>query len=363
MKLSIVIPCFNEANTIRAVLAQVKAAELPSGWEKEIIIVDDGSHAPTLEALQALSKEHVDVRVLYKEKNGGKGSALKVGFKEATGDYIIIQDADLEYDPNDYGKLLAPIIAGAPIVFGSRTLGKNNVPFSHTYFYGGLLVSKIFNFAFRTRISDVATCYKVFPRALVGEMLSQPSDDFVFDVIELTVVAVRHAPLVEVPIIYHARTREQGKKLNWRHGARCVLAIIFIRIGLDLPRGLRLARFVISGTTGMLLNVGILYAATTYLHIWYLYSAIVSFVLSNVASFLLNKMWTFERRELAGSHIQFTLHFAIALINLGLNTLLLYVLVEQFSLWYVLAQVIASALIAFESYFAYRWIYRKSAQA
>ena len=140
-------------------------------------------------ALAVIRRENPEVKVIFKEKNGGKGSALKRGFVEATGDYLIIQDADLEYDPNDYARLLAPIVREeATVVFGSRTAGGSAVPFSHVYFYGGLLVSYFFNLIFFKRFSDIATCYKVFPRSFVPELLLQPSDDFVFDVIELTVV-------------------------------------------------------------------------------------------------------------------------------------------------------------------------------
>lgn len=360
MKLSIVIPCFNEAKTVREVVARVQAAEIPASWQKEIIIVDDGSAQETKDVLDALLLEESQIRVIFKERNGGKGSAVKAGLAEATGDYIIIQDADLEYDPNDYPRLLAPLLEKEGIsVFGSRILGRNNVPFSKVYFYGGLLVSKIFNLVFGTRLSDITTCYKVFPRALVAEIVAQPSNDFVFDAIELTSVIARRTTIVEVPISYHSRTREEGKKISWRDGVRCVFATCCLRIGLDFNTGARIVRFIITGAVAALVNLSVLYSLTAYGRVWYLYSAVFSFIAAFVVSFLLSKFWTFGNRTRVGTERQLTLHLLVAVVNLALNTMLVFLLVERLGLWYMLAQVIAALLIALESYFAYLWIYKK----
>jgi glycosyltransferase involved in cell wall biosynthesis len=360
MTLSVIIPCFNEANTIREIFARVKAAKLPPSWQKEIIIVDDGSQEATKDTLRALLLENPEVKVIFKEKNGGKGSAVKAGIAKATGEYLLIQDADLEYDPNDYARLLVPILEGkTTVVFGSRTRGDNVVPFSQTYFYGGLLITWFFNLAFGTHLTDVATCYKIFPRSSVPELLRLPNDDFVYDVIELSHVLARHTEIVEVPISYDSRTRKEGKKINWHHGVRCGLAICWLRVGFDLSAGMRIMRFVAAGTFAAALNLLILYVATAYGHIWYLYSAMISFVLSQIVSFLLNKFWTFQNHTLVGSHIQLAFHFLTAVVNLGVNTLLMYLFVEKLGVWYLLAQIFSSATISFESYFAYKWVYRK----
>ena len=230
-KLSIIIPCYNEEKTIEEVLERVKLAPLPEGWSKEIIIVDDCSTDRTREIIKKYQNE---LRVVFKEKNQGKGSALKEGFKIVSGDYILIQDADLEYDPRDYLKLLEPIIENkADIVFGSRVLNKNNVSFSQVYFYGGLLISKIFNLLFGTKLTDIATCYKLFPRSLAPKLIYLSSNDFVFDVIELTHQLVLNGRIVEVPISYKARSRKEGKKINWRHGVKCLFSMLKIKFNLD----------------------------------------------------------------------------------------------------------------------------------
>ncbi len=228
--LSIIIPCWNESATIEQTVERIARAPLPAEWRKEIIIVDDGSDAATKDALRRIEvRPSNDAVVLYREKNGGKGAAVKTGLARATGDFLIIQDADSEYDPNEYASLLAPIIAGsANAVFGSRVLKNNNVPYNTFYFYGGLLVTKIFNLAFGTHFTDTATCYKVFSRSHIPALLESPHDDFVFDNVDLTRILARKR-VVEVPISYTARTKKGGKKLSWKHGIRIVFAILRAR--------------------------------------------------------------------------------------------------------------------------------------
>ncbi|HEX7724429.1 MAG TPA: glycosyltransferase [Candidatus Paceibacterota bacterium] len=227
--LSIVIPVYNEKSTIRDILRRVDEAALPSGWTKEVIIVDDGSTDGTRAILGNTADLDITTphSIILSAVNGGKGAALKAGFAAARGDYIVIQDADSEYDPAEYGRLLAPIISGETrVVFGSRTLGRNKVPLSRIYFYGGLFVTRIFNLFFNTRTTDVATCYKVFPREFVPELLKQRSNDFVFDVVDLSYVLMKHERIAEVPISYDSRDNSEGKKINWKHGLRCLIRMI-----------------------------------------------------------------------------------------------------------------------------------------
>ena len=226
--LSVVIPVYNERQTIEATLRKVIEVALPVGWNREIIVVDDGSTDGTKEALKSWTSK---VTVIFSPKNGGKGAALKLGFKAAKGDYIIIQDADLEYDPADYSKLLQPIIEEkSQVVFGSRVLNKNAVPFSRIYFYGGLLITKIFNLLFGTKITDVATCYKIFPRAYIEGLSKMPANDFVFDVIELSYVLACKEKIIEIPVSYISRKKVEGKKLNWRHGWKCFRRMFSLRL-------------------------------------------------------------------------------------------------------------------------------------
>ncbi len=242
-KLSIIIPVYNEVLTITKLLSRVSGIVLPNQIEKEIIIVDDGSTDGTKEMLKNVSRKF---KVISREINGGKGAALKSGFKAATGEYLLIQDADLEYNPNDYPKLLEPVLSGeAEVVFGSRTMLQNNVPLSQIYFYGGLMLTKVFNSLFRSRLTDLATCYKLFPTHFVTEIEFLPANDFVFDVVELSHFLVRNSRLVEVPITYQARALSQGKKLNWRHGWRCFLTMIRLRLSLEgLVRNFRYHKVV-----------------------------------------------------------------------------------------------------------------------
>ncbi len=225
MKLSVIIPVYNEAKTVEEVIKLVEAVNI----DKEIITVDDGSYDGSLDVLTRIANEG-RVKLIKHDKNSGKGAAIKTGLKAAAGDFIIVQDADLEYSPNDYLKLLKPVIAGkADIVFGSRNLGNNNVPINRYYFYGGLLSSKVFNFLFGTHFTDIHTCYKLFPRNLVPVIVNLPANDFVFDAVELTNALRENGRIVEVSISYVARSAKEGKKLNWRHGVKCLIAMIGLK--------------------------------------------------------------------------------------------------------------------------------------
>jgi len=224
MKISVVMPCFNEIKTINTIIQRVLAVDL--GMERELIIVDDSSVDGTREFLKGLNTPQ-DVNIIYQEVNRGKGAALRTGFANATGDIIIIQDADLEYDPREYPKLLKPILEGkADVVYGSRFVGSE----SHRvlYFWHSLgnrfltLLSDVFT---NLNLTDMEVCYKVFKREILKD-IQLHEDRFGFEP-EFTAKMARNGYSVyEVGISYYGRTYEEGKKINWKDGFRAIYVIL-----------------------------------------------------------------------------------------------------------------------------------------
>lgn len=233
MKLSIVIPIFNEKNTIREILKRVKSVDL-GAVEKEIIVIDDFSTDGTKEFLKDLRGNNY--KVFFQDENRGKGAALCRGFKEATGDIVLVQDADLEYDPADYPVLLEPIVNGqAEVVYGSRFLKSSRSQGNRTVYRHGYLFSKMLNWMSNIlsglRLSDMYTCYKVFSKNAIDRISPRLiSNRFGVDP-ELTAWASKYGfRIVEVPISYRGRTYEEGKKINWKDGLAAIWHIIRFNI-------------------------------------------------------------------------------------------------------------------------------------
>jgi len=224
VKLSIVIPAYNEVATIEEIVARVRAVDMP----KEILVVDDASTDGTRQRLEQMAAAG-DVKVLYHERNQGKGAALRTGFAAATGDIVIVQDADLEYDPRDYGALLGPILDGrADVVYGSRFLGGPHRVLFFWHYVGNLMLTLFSNALSNLNLSDMETGYKVFRRAIL-DGLRLRSNRFGFEP-EFTVkIARRRLRVYEVPISYSGRTYEEGKKITWRDGAAAVVTLLRFR--------------------------------------------------------------------------------------------------------------------------------------
>ena len=225
-KLSVVVPVFNERNTLVEILRRMRAVELPDGIEREIIVVDDGSNDGTRDVLNQVGDS--TVRVVMHEANLGKGAALRTGFAHATGDYVLVQDADLEYDPDDWPKLLNPVLRGrARVVYGSRFTGeRRNMLLLH--WMGNRFLSMTTNVLFNTTLSDMETCYKLFDRDLVDDMKLQSNR---FDIeAEITAkVLKRGIRIYEVPISYSGREFDEGKKITWRDGFAALWTLVKYR--------------------------------------------------------------------------------------------------------------------------------------
>ncbi|MBI3121340.1 MAG: glycosyltransferase family 2 protein [candidate division NC10 bacterium] len=224
------MPVFNEVRTIRELLRQVDAADA-AGLEKDLIIVDDGSTDGTRERLQQLDGLKTPFRVLFHAQNMGKGAALRTALTYATGDIILIQDADLEYDPSEYPELLAPILMGrADVVYGSRIRGGKPVrDFSLIYLWGNRFVTFAANLLYRGALTDMETCYKVF-RADVIKNIQIRANRFEFEPEITAKVLKRGHKIVELPISYYGRDRAEGKKLSWRDGIGALWTLLKYRV-------------------------------------------------------------------------------------------------------------------------------------
>ncbi len=229
--LSIIIPAYNEEQTIRKLLDKVCAVTLIEGISKEILVIDDGSSDSTndivAEYISSLGVKNI--RLISQERNQGKGAALRKGIEVATGDFIIIQDADLEYDPEDYNLLLPHLLNGEKVVYGSRFLRKENKHSYQSFYYGGLLVTFFTNLLFLQKLTDEPTCYKAFETNFLKSIpLKCTGFEFCPEVTAKT--AKKGIKIKEVPIHYYPRSIEQGKKIKWTDGLDALWTLLKYRI-------------------------------------------------------------------------------------------------------------------------------------
>jgi glycosyltransferase involved in cell wall biosynthesis len=225
--ISIVVPCYNESKTLETIIARVLVADV-SGLEREVIIVDDGSQDDSVNIAKSLAERYPNIRVLEHKMNQGKGAALRTGFQAATGEIILVQDADLEYNPSDYPKLLAPILDDrADVVYGSRFRSGSEMRvllFWHNV--GNSVLTLMSNMMTNLNLTDMETCYKVFRREVIQAITIQ-EDRFGFEV-EITAKIARlpvKPRIYEVGISYSGRTYSEGKKITWKDGIRAVWCI------------------------------------------------------------------------------------------------------------------------------------------
>ncbi len=229
MKLSIIFPVFNEKNTIREILRRVEASDIGE-LEKEMVIIDDCSTDGTRDILKEYEQKY---KIIYQPKNMGKGAALRRGFQASTGDIVIIQDADLEYNPAEFAWIIKPIVNGdADVVYGSRFLGSH--PHRVLYYWHSLgnkfltLLSDMFT---GLNLTDMETCYKAFRGEVLREIASGlKSDRFGFEPEITAKVAKRGLRVYEVGISYKGRTYKEGKKINWKDGVKAIVAIIYFNL-------------------------------------------------------------------------------------------------------------------------------------
>ncbi len=323
-KLSVVIPCFNEAQTLAACVGRVLAIQ-DTTLSLEVIVVDDGSTDRSTAIAEDLAHQYPEVRLLRHRKNQGKGAALRTGFHEATGDFVAVQDADLEYEPMELKELLGPLRSGrADVVFGSRFLGAS--PHRVLYFWhylGNLFLTFLSNMFTDLNLSDMETCYKVFRREVI-QSIEIREDRFGFEPEVTAKVAQQRLRIYEMGISYTGRTYAEGKKIAWRDGVRA-LYCIFRYNAYQLPLAMQFLIYLFIGGTAALINLAaflLLMAAGVTLTI----SAPISFVVAALTNYILCVKLLFHRKARWNATLEIVVYGGVVVVggtlDLGITSML-----------------------------------------
>ncbi len=235
MKLSIIIPVYNEEKTILKILERIRSIELTRGVTKEIILIDDCSKDRSIELIQTYIKQNSNAssefKLIQHTKNSGKGAALRNGFKSASGDFLIIQDADLEYDPIEYNQLLAPILDGyADVVYGSRFIGsKPHRVLNFHHYLGNKFLTFLSNVCNNLNLTDMETCYKLFKIDIIKQIDLQENRFGIEPELTAKIAKIPGIRIYECGIAYYGRTYAEGKKINWKDGVKAIFYILKYR--------------------------------------------------------------------------------------------------------------------------------------
>jgi glycosyltransferase involved in cell wall biosynthesis len=295
IKLSVVVPCFNEENTLTDCIKRLIAIEEPDHLALEIIVVDDCSRDASRTVADQLAAQYPQLRVLSHEVNQGKGAALRTGFAVATGDFVAVQDADLEYDPRDLKKLLAPLRDGiADVVFGSRFLTSD----SHRVLYfwhavGNRLLTLVSNMLTDLNLTDMETCYKVFRREVIQAIRIQ-ENRFGFEPEVVAKVAQQRCRIYEMGISYHGRTYAEGKKIGMRDGWRALYCVLKYNLH-KVPVPVQFAFYVVIGAISAVANL-LVFLAILSLGVDLTTSTIIAFFIAAAVNYLLSIAFLFQHK-------------------------------------------------------------------
>ena len=352
IKLSIVIPAYNEKKSILAVLKKVKSLKFDSNIEKEIIVIDDCSKDGTREILKKNGLKYAD-KVLYHEVNQGKGAALSTGFKEVTGDIVIVQDVDFEYDPDEIYSVIKPILnKEADVVYGSRFLKKKYKGYKSNQLANRFLTF-LSNVMTGMKVTDMETCYKAFPAKFIKNIEIEEKR-FGFEPEITAKIAKEKLKLKEVPISYHPRTKEEGKKINIKDGFRAIYCILKYNFSEEFRKFI--SYFCVGGMAAIVEWISF-YISNIYLN--YVISTTIAFFIATTANYFLGKLLTF--RDYKKSKKDVILVFLVSGIGLLFNILLMYLFIEVIKMKIaLLAKIICTGIVFMWNYISRRlFVYKE----